>query len=203
MNPNSSPSKAQIQDNNKVFLGVRSKETDSNISASSPVNEHDETPAKHNSLTLFEVATIFQATNSPENEKCKKFRKLSQKQRKFKENNAVIATPNTSSLAWKTTFSEPQCADRITVPLDPMDQSIICRDDPINSPGKSKVHSVWGSPDKTKDTSKAEISESEEKFVPLQRIIAKERIERKNFIKISTKPLKLTLVSKLNSSYYS
>ncbi len=183
------------------MLGVRSKETDSNIGASSPVNENDETPAKQSSLTMFDVATIFQVTNSPENEKCKKFRKLSQKQRKFKENNSVIANPNTSSSAWKSTSSEPQCADRKTVPLDPMDQSVICCDDPINSPSKSKVHSVWGSPDKTIDTSKAKIPENEEKFVPLQRIIAKERIERKNLIKISTKPLKLTLVSKLNSSF--
>ena len=174
------------------MLGVHCKEIDNNINASSLVFvKHDETPAKQNNLTLFEMATIskISSTNSTDNEKCKKFRKLSQKQRKFQDNAAVIASPNSSSSPWKCTFSESQCADSV----ENSESTLHC-DDPINSP--IKVHHVWGSPDKTKNILKArQVSESEEKLLPLQHIIAKERIERQHFIKISTKPLKLTLVS--------
>ena len=174
------------------MLGVHCKEIDNNINASSLVFvKHDETPAKQNNLTLFEMATISKISTSysTENEKCKKFRKLTQNQRKFQDHASVIASPNSSSSPWKSTFSESQCADSV----ENSEFTLHC-DDPINSP--IKVHHVWGSPDKTKNILKArQVSESEEKLLPLQHIIAKERIERQHFIKISTKPLKLTLVS--------
>ena len=145
MNSSSSPSKAQIQDD-KVFLCVSSIDRNSNASKSV---KHDETPAKQNNLALFEMATIstISGTNSPENEKCKKFRKLSQKQRKVQDSYSVlVASPNTSS-PWKSIVSDPQCADeKIAADSTDNSKSAMQSEDPTNSPFIG--HYVWSSPDK-------------------------------------------------------
>lgn len=152
-------------------------------------------PAKQNKLTLFEIATVTQTANSPESHKCKKFPKLSQKQRKLQETHTTSVQPAVAPTVspWKSlnTFVDSQDASQqmaINISQNNLDAS-------SNSP--VKVHSAWESPDKTnKNFSEAEVSFAE-KLVPLQQIIAKERTQRQNLIKISTKPLKLTLVSAL------
>ena len=150
---------------------------------------------KQNNLTLFEIATVTQAANSPENLKCKKFPKLSQKQRKLQETHFTSVPPAVSSTAWKSlnTSLDSQDASQKTVDNIPNTNGNNL-DDSSNSP--LKVHSVWSSPDKiNKNINEAQFPVVAENLVPLQQIIAKERIQRQHLIKISTKPLKCTLVT--------
>ncbi|XP_057374411.1 inhibitor of Bruton tyrosine kinase-like [Daphnia carinata] len=200
--PSSSPPKSQIPDKSNTMLGVRSKEFAGNIKGSPNSTERTRafsssesggTPEKQNNLTLFEMATtVFQtATNSPENEKNKKFRKLSQKQRKLQETHAVAATANGSP--WKSLDSFVGTNGKeIICGSAENEKSAAHSEDSLKTP--TKIQSVWGSPEKTNNISKSEVPEGEENSLPLQRIIAKEKLQRKNLIKISTKPLRLTLI---------
>lgn len=201
--PSSSPPKSQIQEKSNTLLGVRSKESAANIKGSPNSMERTRafsssepgiTLEKQNNLTLFEMATtVFQtATNSPENEKNKKFRKLSQKQRKLQETHVVAATANDSS-PWKsldsfvgTNGKEIGCSSADN------EKAAVHSEDPVKTP--TKIQSVWGSPEKTNNISKSQVPEGEGGSLPLQHIIAKEKLQRKNLIKISTKPLRLTLI---------
>ncbi len=153
-------------------------------------------PVKQNKVTLFEMATVTQTANSPESHKCKKFPKLSQKQRRLQETHTTSVQPAVAPTVspWKslnTSVDLQDASQQIAINISRQNNLDASSNSPV------KVHSAWDSPDKTnKNFSEAEVSFAE-KLVPLQQIIAKERTQRHNFIKISTKPLKLTLVSSL------
>ena len=149
---------------------------------------------KQNNLTLFEIATVTQAANSPENLKCKKFPKLSQKQRKLQETHFTSVPSAVSSAAWKSLNTSFDSQDASQKTVDNIPNTSGNNLDDSNSP--LKVHSVWSSPDKiNKNINEAQFPVVAENLVPLQQIIAKERIQRQHLIKISTKPLKCTLVT--------
>lgn len=146
-------------------------------SPSKAVFESMENAAKQNSPTLFEVAKVVQTIASPESQKCKKFPKISQKQRKLQENIAA-------------SFVEKQKESQTSV-------DVTCS--PV-------APSAWGSPDKTKSTSALmtarERSESEETCIPLQHIIDNEQLQQRNLIKTNAKPLRLTLVSIKHTTFF-
>ena len=131
--------------------------------------------SKQSNLTLLDMATVIQATLSPINQNSKKFRKLSQKQRKQQNNGSLTDTPilkPTSSLV----------NDSPTSKIEP------------NS--HSKVVNAWGSPniDNAPKISFAQTMDTEKNTVPLQEIIIKEKTQQKNLIETSTRPLRLTQV---------
>lgn len=134
---------------------------------------------KQNYLTLLDIATVIQAsTSSSENQKSKKFRKLTQKQRKLQSSSVIGDVSSSSPFESSSLHINDGLSNLIP--------------EPTNSP--PKVLNVWGSPDKIPNVSLARAMEEEKKLLPLQEIIIKEKLQQKNLHESNAKPLRLTLV---------
>ena len=121
--------------------------------------------------TLYEVAFMSQAMNSPpKSQQSKKFPKLSQKQRKSQSTAANPSTPEPPAVTspWKVTSQSSPSA---------CFTDILKEDDATLKPPGS--------------TSSSAVSAA---LTPLQHIMDSELEQKRNMVRLTTKPLKLTLV---------